>query len=958
MNIAFRSVLASVVFIAITSCLPLHAQHLPGQLSIEKNNFSTFTRNYSNRGKLWTARNRNYLNHPDAKLRDKYSPNSNAVELFEKRTIDSKSYIDQDTPTICYVQRSSSPIHFKRGGQWITIDARLRTKGPSLFEASSQEDPVGFDIKRKSSYIVTPDGKTYFNNWKLYGEKRGVRSLVAKADWTYYSAGDDGISIKNIFPGIDAEMKISRGSIKTNFIIHVNKFTQYDNLLFSDSFAGERLGKLSFANGISGNRLATAVEFHLGASTVFSIKEGVMYPEKYSSSNYQLVPYIIDQSTLTLSVNSDSLRSLLKIGDVIIDPLVQDSRTLDKAKIKGSKLNKDCSFKDACDYDFPVQMPAGATFVDALFSFGFNAFAPCTLEDGAFSFEINNKCSSKIYTGTGSGTGSQFFKNERIVLDNGGSIANCFPKPGPKNCKDPQDIPFRFSFFRKCHGPKDCDGSCIGAAEDLTITLVGRTFDSATLVASSLSVCAGAPVTLTAQGFYGIPPYHFKWAGLNADDKSIVTVTPANTSTYQAQITDACKGAGSGGDPITKSIAVAVVTSSTPTISIATSSQTICSGGNVTFKATTSNAGNSPNYQWLVNGKKVGTNSPEFSTTVLANNDAVSCVVSSGGDCGSGSATSNTIVINVSAGISPTFNAIGPLCQNSTPPVLPTLSKEGIVGIWTPSVINTSEIGTSDYTFTPAGIAICSAPVKLRVTIVASLTPTFPTIADAYCQNISPPELPGTSSEGISGTWNPSSINTADVGSTNYTFTPDDRQCGTQSKITVVVNPLPTLSMGPDITIVPGKSATLNISVTGNIVSYQWSPTVGLSDPTIKDPVANPSSSTTYKVDVIDENQCEASGNLNVIVSGGAVRIFVPNAFSPNGDGVNDSWNISNLSAYPGATIDVFNRYGQLVFHSENYSRPWDGTYNGNVLPLATYYYVIDPKNKEKKISGSVTILK
>jgi gliding motility-associated-like protein len=83
-----------------------------------------------------------------------------------------------------------------------------------------------------------------------------------------------------------------------------------------------------------------------------------------------------------------------------------------------------------------------------------------------------------------------------------------------------------------------------------------------------------------------------------------------------------------------------------------------------------------------------------------------------------------------------------------------------------------------------------------------------------------------------------------------------------------------------------------------------------------------------------------------------------PVVITPNGDGINDTWIISNLSAYPGATIDVFNRYGQLVFHSENNSRPWDGTYNGRSLPLATYYYIIDLKNNEKKIAGSVTIFK
>jgi len=164
--------------------------------------------------------------------------------------------------------------------------------------------------------------------------------------------------------------------------------------------------------------------------------------------------------------------------------------------------------------------------------------------------------------------------------------------------------------------------------------------------------------------------------------------------------------------------------------------------------------------------------------------------------------------------------------------------------------------------------------------------------------------------------------------------------------------------MGPDLTIAPGASTTLNVSVTGDIVSYQWMPTTGLNDSTIKDPLASPSSTTVYTLNITDNNKCEASGSITITVSGGASKVLVPNAFSPNGDGINDTWVITNLSAYPGATVDVFNRYGQLVFHSENNSKTWDGTFNGNPLPMATYYYIIDLKNNEKKIAGSVTIFK
>jgi gliding motility-associated-like protein len=210
----------------------------------------------------------------------------------------------------------------------------------------------------------------------------------------------------------------------------------------------------------------------------------------------------------------------------------------------------------------------------------------------------------------------------------------------------------------------------------------------------------------------------------------------------------------------------------------------------------------------------------------------------------------------------------------------------------------------------------------------------------------------------VNGIWSPASINTATVGRTSYTFTPATGQCGKSSQIAITINPLPALNMGPDVTIAPGASTTLNVSVTGNIVSYQWSPSTGLNSATIKDPVASPFSTTIYTLVVTDNNKCKASDSIKITVSGGTSKILVPNAISPNGDGINDTWIITNLSAYPGATVDVFNRNGQLVFHSENNNKAWDGTFNGRPLPMGTYYYIIDPKSNEKKMAGSVTIFK
>ncbi|HMK16691.1 MAG TPA: hypothetical protein VK492_00715, partial [Chitinophagaceae bacterium] len=109
--------------------------------------------------------------------------------------------------------------------------------------------------------------------------------------------------------------------------------------------------------------------------------------------------------------------------------------------------------------------------------------------------------------------------------------------------------------------------------------------------------------------------------------------------------------------------------------------------------------------------------------------------------------------------ITPTFTQIGPLCQNSTAPALPDTSNNDIIGTWSPATINTSTAGTTTYTFTPYD-GQNYAPVTMNIMITTPITPTFTQIGPLY-QNSTPPALPGTSNNGINGTWLPATINTS-----------------------------------------------------------------------------------------------------------------------------------------------------------------------------------------------------
>jgi len=112
---------------------------------------------------------------------------------------------------------------------------------------------------------------------------------------------------------------------------------------------------------------------------------------------------------------------------------------------------------------------------------------------------------------------------------------------------------------------------------------------------------------------------------------------------------------------------------------------------------------------------------------------------------------------------------------------------------------------------------------------------------------------------------------------------------------------------------------------------------------------------------ILSDNECPGlpvQFSITVNPSAALVDISIPNSFSPNGDGSNDLWGIAGLSAYPQNTVEVFNRYGQRIFRSAGYSTSWDGTFNGQPVPPATYYYIVNLKNGKKALSGSVTVVK
>ncbi|WP_448699356.1 PKD domain-containing protein [Mucilaginibacter sp. AW1-3] len=259
----------------------------------------------------------------------------------------------------------------------------------------------------------------------------------------------------------------------------------------------------------------------------------------------------------------------------------------------------------------------------------------------------------------------------------------------------------------------------------------------------------------------------------------------------------------------------------------------------------------------------------------------------------------------------------------------------------------------------------CSNPLDVTVTLLPVPLLSFPALAPV-CLNAAPIQLVATETQGPpgpAGVFSGAGVTgsmfypaVAGVGrhTLSYIFTPNN-MCADTITQTITVNPLPLLTLGPDTAVLAGKGIRIIATATGDSLNYKWTPLTGLSADNVLNPIATPAHTTTYTLTVTGKGVCSDTASIKIKV---LLPPIVPNTFTPNNDGVNDTWNITNLSDYSNCTVEVYNRNGSLLFSSIGYGVPWDGKYNGTPLPIGTYYYIINPKHGREVLSGYITILR
>jgi gliding motility-associated-like protein len=176
----------------------------------------------------------------------------------------------------------------------------------------------------------------------------------------------------------------------------------------------------------------------------------------------------------------------------------------------------------------------------------------------------------------------------------------------------------------------------------------------------------------------------------------------------------------------------------------------------------------------------------------------------------------------------------------------------------------------------------------------------------------------------------------------------DDKNCFSDTgHVFIKVYPIPVVDAGNDQTINVGKSIDLLPTISADVTEVLWSPTSGIFRSSYPGITIQPTSNTEYTVKVKNGGGCTAEDKVNIIVTCNGGNVFIPNTFSPNGDGANDIFYPRGSGLFKIKSLRIYNRWGEVVFEKNSFdandvSAGWDGTFKGVKLNPEVFVYTID----------------
>ncbi len=311
------------------------------------------------------------------------------------------------------------------------------------------------------------------------------------------------------------------------------------------------------------------------------------------------------------------------------------------------------------------------------------------------------------------------------------------------------------------------------------------------------------------------------------------------------------------------------------------------------------------------------------------------------------------VILTAPSPITPTFTQVPDICNGGSF-TLPTSSNEtpAITGSWSPSNNNTT---TTQYTFTPS-TGLCATTTTMTVTVI---TPAAPTASPVdYCIGATVLQPLTANGSGLlwyttatGGTGSPTAPTppaplTAPI---TYYVSQTIGNCESPRIPVEVTVSAPNFSIdaGAPLFMSLGTSTQANLTLSGitsgQLSNILWTPPTGLDNPSSLNPTITPTADGTYTYDVTITNAIGCTATDQLVVNVSSECIHVKNAFTPNGDGINELWEVyDQYSCLKNVKVHVYNRYGSKVYESDDYRNNWDGRFKGKPLPDGTYYAVIE----------------
>lgn len=513
------------------------------------------------------------------------------------------------------------------------------------------------------------------------------------------------------------------------------------------------------------------------------------------------------------------------------------------------------------------------------------------------------------------------------------------------------------------------DSGCSNTSPNYVLTQDVNTFPTDPVISnnvpclnSSLNLSTGAVATAT-----------YQWTGPNGFTSTLqnpiispVVLSSAGNYVLQVTLANGCQS-----NKVTKLLDVASV----PVLPVTASpSPTGCVGGAITLSVP-SNANYT--YQWNKNGNAIGgQTSSTLSLPTLAASDEANysvSVTSTLNTCTQETAQAPVTVLTAPAAA---FTISGSQCVGSTITFTDTSTKDArgtLTYSWTfgdaspastlqnpTHAYATANTFSSSVTVSYSG-ACANASAPKSIVINSAAKPTIATTAGAICSG-------DQTTLSITGTFN-SIAWTGATGTTSSVIitqpgkykvnTVDANGCASADSLVINAKPLisPFVATSKRPTILLGD--TTQLSATPGADSYLWNFGKTLNDSTIANPIAKPQTTTAYIVIAKKAGSCDASDTITVKVDVGSALIKPPVLFSPNGDAVNDTWQIPETTNYPDYTMTIFDGHGSQVYQQKGYNsgNAWDGTFSGKASPDGTYFYVFS-NSKDKPVTGSVLLVR